>query len=235
MSKQRTFKAFLLVIVILFLIGAFYYNVIDRPAKASAKPAQAETLVTTEPVVIKPVVAAGTAKISKPIVSNKAQNSKKLIVDYSLNLNYPDTTTNSIANAKLALDIINNKNGYILRSGQIFSFNNVVGMRSYSRGFVDAPLIKGIGVGGGVCKASTAVYQSALEAGLKIIERHNHSKQVQYAKLGTDAMVNFGTDDNIFQNNSGNDLLFVCSLDAHTRIAYIKIYKLFYDIENVHQ
>lgn len=226
--------------VIIILVGSFIVNRLEKQhvativqpvqvAEVSAvavTPSVTATAVTTP--VVEPEIAPKTdpVPVAQPDVTPKVYTNKTLIVDYSLNLDFSDTTANSIRNAKLALDIINGENGFLLKSGETFSFNDVVGVRTYGRGFLNAPLIEGSGVGGGVCKASTAVYQAAHEADLYIIERHNHSKRVQYALPGTDAAVSYGTLDNVFQNNSGYDLLFECSLDDNIRVAYVKIYRL---------
>ena len=93
-------------------------------------------------------------------------------------------------NIRLAFSKIN---GYVLQPGKTFSFNRVVGNRSTKNGFKTAiEYVYGEhveGVGGGVCQASTTVYQAAIQAGLKITERHAHSDSVSYADYGTDATV----------------------------------------------
>lgn len=84
-------------------------------------------------------------------------------------------------------------NGMILSPGQTFSFNRVVGPRTLSAGFAEAEeyaygdLV--YGVGGGVCQASTTLYQAAVTAGLSISKRYPHSGPVSYTQLGQDATV----------------------------------------------
>jgi len=58
------------------------------------------------------------------------------------------------------------------------------------------------GCGGGVCQVSTTIYQAAKAAGLLIVERHDHQKEVQYAPLGEDAAVNYGSLDMQFRNST---------------------------------
>jgi len=62
-------------------------------------------------------------------------------------------------------------------------------------GYRDAPVLRDgekiIDTGGGVCQVSTTLYNTALLAGLKIIERHPHSRRVGYAPAGRDATVSF--------------------------------------------
>lgn len=194
----------------------------DTPVEAPLVPTEA----TKPPVVItKTAKAPATTKApttkKPPVVAQTAKApAKKIVVDHSLSLDYAGTTDGSIANARRALSLIN---GYILSPGETFSFNEVVGPRTYDRGFVNAPLIVGNGVGGGVCKASTALYQAAKAAGMTILERHNHSKSVPYARPGNDAMVS-GDCDNRFRNATTGDMQFVCSLK--NRVARVVVYRL---------
>ena len=84
-------------------------------------------------------------------------------------------------------------NGMILKPGETFSFNKVVGPRTLKAGFFEAPeQVYGdlvTGVGGGVCQSSTTLYQAALTAGLTILKRSIHSEKVGYSELGQDATV----------------------------------------------
>ena len=93
-------------------------------------------------------------------------------------------------NIRKALGIIN---GYVLNAGKTFSFNGVVGQRSEANGWY--PAIEYVygehveGFGGGVCQASTTLYQAAVCAGLQIIKREPHSDSVSYTDYGKDATV----------------------------------------------
>ena len=93
-------------------------------------------------------------------------------------------------NIRRSLEIIN---GYVLNAGAQFSFNNVVGERTEANGFYPAiEYAYGehvMGVGGGVCQASTTVYQAAVCAGLQILKREPHSDSVNYTEYGKDATV----------------------------------------------
>ena len=65
------------------------------------------------------------------------------------------------------------------------------------------------GVGGGVCQVSSTLYNCALLSGLEIIEANKHSKQVSYVDYGFDAMVNFGSSDLKFKNNTNEKIIIV--------------------------
>ena len=104
-------------------------------------------------------------------------------------------------------------NGYRLEPGQTFSFNKVVGMRSAERGFYPADeIVYGElveGYGGGVCQASTTIFQAAVCAGLQIVTRQPHSEKVRYTELGLDATVYLSKNRNkdfVFKNNTDSDI-----------------------------
>lgn len=105
-------------------------------------------------------------------------------------------------------------NGCILRPGEEFSFNGRVGARTEENGFLSAPIIlEGDyveGVGGGVCQASTTVYNAALLAGMIVTEQHPHSLRVGYIEPSFDAMVSGESCDLRFRNESGKDIYILC-------------------------
>lgn len=113
------------------------------------------------------------------------------------------SSTNRDTNLKVACNAIN---GTILVPGQSFSFNGVVGQRTAAKGYKPATVIVGGGYstsyGGGVCQVSSTVFNAALLSNLKITERNQHSLSVGYLPKGRDAMVNWGTSDFRFVNNS---------------------------------
>ncbi len=109
-------------------------------------------------------------------------------------------------------------NGLRVTSGSRFSFNKIVGKRSKENGFFEAneyaygELV--VGVGGGVCQASTTVYLAAIQSGMTIVERKPHGNPVSYTALGQDATVSDtkGRElDFVFKNSSPGDIF----LTAH--------------------
>ena len=97
--------------------------------------------------------------------------------------------------------------GVVIEPGDIFSFNEIVGPRNPERGYRIAPAYMErslvTSIGGGVCQVSSTIYRAALVAGLKIIERHPHSRLVTSVPPGQDATVWWGGADLKFQNDSG--------------------------------
>ena len=102
-------------------------------------------------------------------------------------------------------------NGLVVKKGESVSFNKITGAKSYENGYLDAKVILNgefvMGVGGGVCQASTTIYNAALMAGLEIVEVHRHSLPVYYVPAGFDAMVS-EVSDMVFKNNTESDIYF---------------------------
>ena len=56
--------------------------------------------------------------------------------------------------------------------------------------------------GGGICQVSTALYIAAVKADLEIVERHPHSVPSDYAPIGLDATIVYGSRDLRIKNNT---------------------------------
>lgn len=88
--------------------------------------------------------------------------------------------------------------GTVVPPGGVFSFNKTVGERTQENGFEKAAVIQDgqfvEGIGGGVCQASTTLFNAALLAGMKITESRAHSLRVSYVAPSLDAMVSEASD-----------------------------------------
>lgn len=135
--------------------------------------------------------------------------------DFSTNISSssPDRKHN-IKNALLTLNKLE------IMPNQTFSFNNVIGRRTAENGYRNAKIIVNNeyveGIGGGVCQVSSTLYNCALLAGLDILEANKHSKQVAYVKQGFDAMVNFGSSDLKFTNNTNQKITIITNYSSST-------------------
>ena len=122
-------------------------------------------------------------------------------------------------------------NGLTLQNGQTVSFNKIVGPRTSERGFEEAKIILDgefvPGVGGGVCQASTTLFNAALLAGLDIDKSYNHSLAISYVPIGRDAMV-LSAADLCITNNSGGKMYFetgtVAAAGKNPGYAFVRIY-----------
>lgn len=110
--------------------------------------------------------------------------------------------------------------GKVLLPGQIFSLNGATGERTVANGYqeagilVDGELVPGIG--GGVCQVATTLFNSVFLAGLEVVERSNHSLYVSKYPTGRDAMVNFGSQDLRFRNDTEFGLLLKAGVSARS-------------------
>ncbi len=127
--------------------------------------------------------------------------------------------TDNIRVAAKALD------GAVVKPGDTFSFNGVVGERTEAAGYEDALVIVDgefvPGLGGGVCQVSSTLYNVLLLADLPIVERNNHSLVITYAPLGQDATVAYPSLDLKFKNNSNSYLLIRSKVTANTITFYL--------------
>lgn len=107
-----------------------------------------------------------------------------------------DRTPNQIHNVALATRSIN---GRWIRPGDVFSFNRTVGSWSSDTGYRRAPVsYDGELVpswGGGVCQASSTLYNAGMLAGLTPVERHRHRWLSHYVPPGRDAAVAYSNID----------------------------------------
>ena len=112
--------------------------------------------------------------------------------------------------------------GMLIRPGEEFSFNKAVGLCGVEQGFERAPTIVAGELrpewGGGVCQVSSTLYNAALLAGLKITERHAHSRRVSSVPPGRDATTAFGVSDLKFVNATGRPIRIIVSA-TRTRLA----------------
>lgn len=138
---------------------------------------------------------------------------------------YSASNKNRTTNLTLAANKIN---GTVLMPGETFSYNKVVGERSISAGYKEAPIyVEGRvedGLGGGICQITTTLYNAALYANLDIIERSNHQFVPSYANASRDATVVYGAIDFKFKNNREYPIKITCSVS--NGIANFKIFGL---------
>jgi hypothetical protein len=85
--------------------------------------------------------------------------------------------------------------GLVIPAGAAFSLWRHLGPPTRARGYVTGRMLQQgcltPAVGGGLCQLSNALYEAALQAGCRIVERHPHSRLVpgSAAALGRDATV----------------------------------------------
>lgn len=97
--------------------------------------------------------------------------------------------------------------GTIVPPGGIFSVDQIVGPRDPEHGFTGKGhvFIDGhmeMQSGGGMCQVATTIFNAALLANLKIVERHQHVRTVPYVDPGRDATIYHGQKDFKLQNST---------------------------------
>ncbi|MFD0669846.1 VanW family protein [Cohnella sp. GCM10027633] len=111
-------------------------------------------------------------------------------------------------NIALAAQAINNT---VVFPNETFSFNKIVGVRNHQKGYRRAKVIVrgelAEDIGGGICQVSSTLYNAVDRAGLTILERYSHSRQVPYVLPGRDATVSWNGPDFSFQNQYDQPIL----------------------------
>ncbi|MBA4603453.1 VanW family protein [Thermoactinomyces mirandus] len=148
------------------------------------------------------------------------QLKQKLLGSYTTYFNYRNV--NRSHNIKLSAKAIDHK---VLMPGEIFSFNEVVGIRTVKRGYLPARIIvKGEyseGVGGGICQTSSTLFNSVDQAGMEIVERMSHSRRVAYVPKHRDATVSWGGPDFKFKNPLSSPVLIVAEVKKGRLSIYV--------------
>jgi vancomycin resistance protein YoaR len=95
--------------------------------------------------------------------------------------------------------------GYVMKPGEVFSFNEVSGARSEKEGYKMAHVISSgemvDGMAGGACQISTTLHAAAFFAGIEVVESVPHSRPSTYITLGLDATVVYPTTDLKLRNS----------------------------------
>jgi vancomycin resistance protein YoaR len=105
---------------------------------------------------------------------------------------YPDISNGNGANIRVPAKLLN---GQVVGPGHQFSFLNAVGPIDPAHGYTLGGVIKGGrsdhtgAMGGGICSASTTMFNAAARAGLQIDERHAHFYYIYRYPVGLDATV----------------------------------------------
>lgn len=160
--------------------------------------------------------------VEPAVSSDAAQGGLEVIVEVVTDVSFRDSS--SRANVRKGLSYFN---GMCVYPGDTINFNEIVGERTEERGwksgteFVGGQSLKGIG--GGVCQASTTLYDAVLKAGMTILQRSNHTMRVSYVDPSMDAAVSDAGGDNlVFQNNTDHAIYIYTEVTGEN--ATVRIY-----------
>ena len=103
-------------------------------------------------------------------------------------------------------------NGIVIQPGEVISFNDTTGPRTYDEGYLAAPMyIRSrveLSPAGGACQVSTTLFNTVLLAGLEIVERYPHSRPCSYVPYGRDATVAYDSAVDLrFRNNLAHPII----------------------------
>ena len=148
---------------------------------------------------------------------------KQITLRSSFQTSYATSSNDRKSNVKKALSAFNGK---IIASGEEVSFNAVTGPRTVENGYKKANIImNGVyvsGAGGGVCQASTTLYNALLLADVEVLASSHHSLPASYVPLSFDAMVSEGYADLVFKNTLDSPIYIKAYGDDTT--AHVEIY-----------
>lgn len=152
------------------------------------------------------------------IANNIDLNSEPQKQNNNLLATYTTKILTSDPNRYHNITIVRNRlNGYVLKDGDTFSYNEVCGPYGPSDGFKEATILLSNGkhdkgYGGGVCQLSSTLYNAVKNLKIDITERHHHSVPVAYVPKNEDATVSLQSNlDFKFKNTSGKNLKFSSS------------------------
>lgn len=134
---------------------------------------------------------------------------------------------NKLHNLRLGSTAVNRT---LIKPGQVFSFWHCLGAPNAERDFkASRNLVNGeliAEAGGGLCQLSGILYLLALKAGLEIMERHHHSKDIyteaeRFCPLGSDATVVYGYKDLRLKNIFSFPLAFKLVVHSQELVAQL--------------
>lgn len=146
-------------------------------------------------------------EIPIPVETDQPKATKELLSQVreeigSYHTKFTLNDSNRVYNIQKSSNAIDNM---LILPKEVFSFNSTTGPRSLSAGYKEATVIVNgefvPGEGGGVCQVSSTLYNTLIESGLEITERHTHSLPISYVPPGRDATVAFDVLDLKFKNN----------------------------------
>ncbi|WP_329085273.1 MULTISPECIES: VanW family protein [unclassified Streptosporangium] len=96
--------------------------------------------------------------------------------------------------------------GYLVKPGETFSLNGVIGQRDTARGFVPAPMIQGgrlvDSVGGGISQFVTTMYNAVFFGGLEDVQHVAHEFYISRYPAGRESTVSWPEPDFRWKNDS---------------------------------
>ncbi len=160
------------------------------------------------------------AKVDRISPSITVNDLKTKIIGLSTASTVSQNTPSGTHNMTVAMKACN---GSVIEPGATWSFNKCTGDSNLeSNGYKKAAVIseKKIeqGTGGGICQASTIIFEAGLFSNMEIIERHNHYWASTYAYAGEDATIDYPTLDLKMRNKTDYQMFMECRVETGNRL-----------------
>jgi len=136
--------------------------------------------------------------------------------------NFSGSPSNRIKNIRHAVE--NKLNGLLIEPAEDFSLIGALEPFTIAGGYLPELVIKGDKIepeiGGGLCQIGSTMFRTAMNSGMPITERRNHSLVVNYYndhrnnKPGTDATIYDPAPDFRFKNDTGNYILITTEMNV---------------------
>jgi len=135
--------------------------------------------------------------------------------------NFAGSPANRVHNIHVATQRFD---GLVIMPGEEFSFNKYLGNVNDKNGYLPELVIKDNVTtpeyGGGICQVSTTAFRAAMQSGMKITQRRNHSYPVQYyGAPGYDATVYAPSTDLRFINDATHPI-YITTQIVGTRLIF---------------
>ena len=214
-------KKYLWIFLILILIGGITFFVFNKGNNTNDNYKAERTGSSNQNFEV------GNLGLESENESDKQEESKEQKELASFSTKLPNDTEARDDNIKLACKTLN---GTEIKSGEIFSLWDVLGCPTKEKGYEKAKTFTSDGevtksYGGGICQLSSTIYNAVLKVdGLKVTERHEHSRDVPYIEDGKDAAVSYNTSDLKFKNTLDYDVKIEAEVeDREVKIKLVRI------------
>lgn len=168
-------------------------------------------------------IQAQTLEVSPSITVQDLKN--RLVKKSGTSTEFKSSSASRVANVVKAAGLLN---GEMIPAGKTFSINSVLGARTSDNGWSVATAISSgkyiDDVGGGVCQVSSTLYNSAVKAGLEVVERRPHTFPVSYLPVGQDAAISTGGPDLKLKNNYDFPIYIVAYASSSSKTLDVMIY-----------
>jgi vancomycin resistance protein YoaR len=199
---------------------------IFRPSRDGIALNQAHAVEQIKQALLRPRsdrLIAADIKVTKPEITEESINNLGIKELLSEGISYfPGSTRERIQNVRVGAARFN---GVLLKPGEVFSFGALLGDVGPETGYAPANVIIGNRqekqYGGGLCQVSSTAFRAALNAGLPILERTNHSYAVSYYTApygvpGVDATIYYPQVDFKFKNDTEAYILIQTVMEGTT-------------------